>query len=186
MSKLKIFQIVFFSIILLLVTISGCYDNMNNNKSSIRYYNVTINTNETTHYELILPMPLEYNNNKKPEFLLKQPDIRGNIIIEYINSDHGKAISIIGNGSSNISYSSESFVSSQLYFSMREPKFNESGNNGNWMYSNTSETIILTIEMYSKVESNGICSDTREWITDYQIRNGWNVVKINSEAGSSD
>ena len=172
-------------IVLSFILLSGCITNnngndKNNNKIfSINKYQIETITNNSENYSIYLPIPLSSGNLTD---LIKMIN-NTNYNQELIDTIYGKALKI--NAKGNITILLESNEKQPMALSMVEKEESGYGNKGNWVYfSNNKTTILLSISL---IETNN--KETfyeKQWIENYTLKEGWQLIKFKGDSDVSD
>ncbi len=144
-------------IVFVLSSFSGCLnrgdDNSNNSKEFSFHYRVDIKTNQSSEYEIYIPVlitPILAENDDNISEIMNKITINGIAKCNIINSDYGKALSINGTGTISINANGDENLPlarfNLLYDSDNDGLTNdERGDVKYWIYFNTSSSVSLEI-----------------------------------------
>ena len=180
---LKKIAIVIITVVIIILSVSGYmfyYEDKDNSEyKNERYYTqrYSIEINTRKNYTINLPVPI--SSSGKPLELINNLIFKnGSALFKIIDTDYGKAIEIIGNG--NVSIFAERNENINAILSLYETNNNSHGILGNWIYCNMTDKIIISVELYETFP-NGF---DRTWIEKYEMKQGWQLIKFESLAGS--
>jgi hypothetical protein len=178
--KIKLVSVFIVLTILVIGLILAYQFNIFSENTSYKYYQIKIISNNTNSYSIFLPIA-NIDSTKQSEIM----DLINNDSIEQIKTEYGEAIKIQSSGNFTLKQELHKFESGRLDLSMREIKeINYKPRLFVWIYYNGTESLALSIELYSEIEEDNIFTSDKEWIENIVINeNGWTQIQMNSEAG---